>query len=96
MPKKKKVKKIKKNKKAKNLKLKAPPFFLAVSNVATVITIAIKNNACATIDIPIIQKLPTYIENTMHHIHANSCITRCRVLVSGMWDSGLRRLSIIE
>ena len=32
----------------------------------------------------------------MHHIHAKTCITRCRVLVSGMYDSGFRRLSITK
>ena len=37
---------------------------------------------------------PIHILKTIHHIHAKICITRCLVLVSGMWDSGLCRLSM--
>ena len=58
--------------------------FFAASNVATVITIAAKNTTCAIIVTPITNILPTYIEKTIHHIHANTCKTICLVLISGM------------
>jgi hypothetical protein len=38
--------------------------------------------------------LPTHILKIIHHIHASTCITMCRVFMSGMWDSGLYRQSI--
>ena len=39
---------------------------------------------------------PIHMLKMMHHIHAKTCITRWRVLVSGMWDRGLCRLSITK
>ena len=52
--------------------------------------------ACITALTPKTKIEPIHMLKMMHHIHAKTCITRCRVLVSGMYDSGFRRLSITK
>ena len=54
----------------------------AVSNVATVITIATIKAECAINDVPKNIKSPIIILNAIHHIHARACNAICRTCKS--------------
>jgi len=82
------------------LPLPRPPKYcglrLAVSNTPVVINTPAISKACATALTPKTVTDPTDIPKIIHHIHASTCITMCRVLLSGMRDSGLYLLSMIS
>ena len=68
----------------------------AVSNTPTVTKTPARRIAWTIALTPKTTIDPIHIEKTMHHIQASICMTRWRVEVSGMWASGLWRLSMTK
>ena len=70
------------------LPLPSPPKYcglrLAVSNTPAVMNTPAINRAWASALMPKATTLPTHMLKMIHHIHASTCITMCRVFMSGI------------